>query len=451
MLNPSLNRFVVGTLIYRSNRASRTSVSHLDRFTDTGEEHMVRNVFDDVLDRPSLFLDKEVMRHTFRPNNLLHRDAEIEQLRFNLVEALRGHIPSNMLLYGVTGAGKTAVTMYMIRQLEAKAEVLQKSVNTVMVNCRKIDTQYRVLAHLGNSLLEEDEVDIPFTGWPTDRVMNEVTRRMDRKGGVHVIILDEIDFLVKKSGNDLLYFLTNLNSDLKHARSSVIGISNDLTFTEYLDPRVLSRLGQHDITFSPYDAQQLGDILTQRAELGIEAELLDDDVIPLCSALAAQEHGDARRALDLLRVSIEVAEMGSATTVGAHHVRVAQQRIECDHLTPVIETLPFKQKLVLFSILLAEKHGLRNIYTGELYNIYSQACAHVNQQTVTQRRVTDFISNLDMLGLINSKLVNRGRQGRTKEINSRIPATLDAIEVMQEQEPLMRGLQDRGYTYQSRL
>ena len=72
---------------------------------------------------------------------------------------------------------------------------------------------------------------------------------MDAMGGVHVIVLDEIDHLVKKSGDDLLYNLTNLNADLNNARSCVIGISNDLTFTDYLDPRVRSRLGQEDVVF----------------------------------------------------------------------------------------------------------------------------------------------------------------------------------------------------------
>ena len=73
-----------------------------------------------------------------------------------------------------------------------------------MVNCRQIDT-YRVLSHIGNSLLEEFEQDeIPFTVWPTD-AFNELVRRMDRRGGVFVIVLDEIDHLVRKAGDDLFY------------------------------------------------------------------------------------------------------------------------------------------------------------------------------------------------------------------------------------------------------
>ena len=228
---------------------------------------MSGNIFDDFLSRKTLFVDKEVLRHDFRPKNLPHRQNEIEKLSFNLVEALNGHIPSNMTLYGVTGAGKTAVTSYVCDELEAKGREINRPVQSIMVNCRQIDTQYRVLSHLGNSLLESHEIDeIPFTGWPTDRVFGELVRRMDKRGGVFVIILDEIDHLVRKAGDDLLYNLTSINASLKSARACVIGISNDLKFTDFLDPRVRSRLGQSDVVFNPYDAMQLQNILRQRAQ-----------------------------------------------------------------------------------------------------------------------------------------------------------------------------------------
>ena len=178
-------------------------------------------------------------------------------------------------------------------------------VESIMVNCRQIDTQYRVLSHLGNSLLESHEIDeIPFTGWPTDRVFGELVRRMDKRGGVFVIILDEIDHLVRKAGDDLLYNLTSINASLKSARACVIGISNDLKFTDFLDPRVRSRLGQSDVVFNPYDAMQLQNILRQRAEGALIEGALEDSVIALCAAIAAQEHGDACPFYMGLRLSV---------------------------------------------------------------------------------------------------------------------------------------------------
>jgi len=120
----------------------------------TGGLFLTKNIFDSALDTSSLFVDKELLRHSHVPNELPHRDSEIESIGFNLVEALKGHIPSNMILYGVTGAGKTAVIRFICDQLVAKGNELNRVVNPLILNCRNIDTQYRVLAHLGNSLIE---------------------------------------------------------------------------------------------------------------------------------------------------------------------------------------------------------------------------------------------------------------------------------------------------------
>ena len=144
-----------------------------------------------------------------------------------------------------------------------------------------------------------------------------------------------MDNLVDKGGDDLLYALTSLNTLLSKGRCSIIGISNDLHFTQHLDPRVSSRLSQEDIVFHPYVATEIQNILNERAEMGIKAGVLDDGVIKLCSALAAQEHGDARRALDLLRISVQKAEHRSENRVDTKHVRLAQSQLEYDQVTPV--------------------------------------------------------------------------------------------------------------------
>ncbi len=413
---------------------------------------MEENIFDNFLQVNSLFTNKEVLRHTHMPSKLPHRDDEIESIMFNLVEALKGNVPSNMVIYGPSGAGKTAVINFICRQLEEKGQQIDRPVNPVYVNCRKIDTQYRVLAHLGNSLLDEyEQEDIPFTGWPTDRVFSELIKRMNARGGVHVLVLDEIDHLVKKSGDDLLYNLTNLNAELGNARCSVIGISNDLKFTGYLDSRVRSRLGQEDLVFKPYNAGQLQDILSERALVGINREALSDAVIRLCSALAAQEHGDARRALNLLRISTEKAEQCGESIVLERHVRMAQNQIECDQITPAIASLPSQQKLVLFSILQIEQQGMRNIATGEIYEIYKQACKHFGNNILTQRRLTTLLGELDTLGIITAKTISRGRYGRTKQVNSCIPGSIDAVKIMIDADELMQAVQNGNYHMQTRL
>ncbi|MGY8704042.1 MAG: Cdc6/Cdc18 family protein, partial [Candidatus Poseidoniales archaeon] len=353
------------------------------------------NIFEKILGQESLFIDRKAFDHAFEPSRLPHRDHEVNSLVKNLVDALQGHIPSNMLLYGVPGAGKTVVTRYVLAQLREKGNELNQNVCTYEVNCRSVDTKYRVVQYMAAQLYERGDHIVPFTGWPTDRVLETLVQRMDRLGGVHIIVLDEIDNLVSRAGDGLLYNLTNLNTRLTKARCCIIGISNDLNFTQQLDPRVTSRLSQEDIVFHPYGALEIENILSERVEKGLKEDVLQTGVVGLCSALAAQEHGDARRALDLLRISVQKAEQSSQCKVDTRHVKMAQSQLEYDQVTPVLKTLPLHQKLVLFSICLNEQNGLRNISTGDVFRTYSDACIKIEVEARTTRRVSSLLNELD--------------------------------------------------------
>jgi len=412
---------------------------------------MKGNIFEQILGQESLFTDRKAFDHAFEPARLPHREHELDSLVRNLVDALNGHIPSNMLLYGVPGSGKTVVTRYVLSQLREKGLEMGQSVRTYEINCRNVDTKYRVVQTIATQLAQRGDAPVPFTGWPTDRVLDTVVSRMSRVGGVHIIVLDEVDNLVDKGGDDLLYALTSLNTLLTKGRCSIIGISNDLHFTQHLDPRVSSRLSQEDIVFHPYVATEIQNILNERAEMGIKADVLDDGVIKLCSALAAQEHGDARRALDLLRISVQKAEQRSQNSVDTKHVRLAQSQLEYDQVTPVIKTLPLHQKLVLFSICLNEENGLRNISTGEVYRTYAEACSKIGTEPLTTRRVSSLLNELDTMGLIMARNVSKGRGGRSKQVNSAIPKAIDAIVLMSESETLVNEAAMGKYNLQGHL
>ncbi|MEC7757049.1 MAG: orc1/cdc6 family replication initiation protein [Candidatus Thermoplasmatota archaeon] len=409
------------------------------------------NIFEKILGQDSLFTDRRAFDHAFEPATLPHREHELDSLVRNLVDALNGHIPSNMLLYGVPGSGKTVVTRYVLGQLREKGSEMGQNVKTYEINCRNVDTKYRVVQTIATQLAQKGDSPVPFTGWPTDRVLETVVSRMSRIGGVHIIVLDEVDNLVDKGGDDLLYALTSLNTLLDNGRCSIIGISNDLHFTQHLDPRVSSRLSQEDIVFHPYVATEIQNILNERAMQGIREGVLEDGVVKLCSALAAQEHGDARRALDLLRISVQKAEQRSQEMVNTKHVRMAQSQLEYDQVTPVIKTLPLHQKMVLFSICLNEENGLRNISTGEVYRTYSEACSKISTEPLTTRRVSSLLNELDTIGLIMARNVSKGRGGRSKQVNSAIPKAIDAIALMSESEPLVSEASTAKYNLQGHL
>ena len=386
------------------------------------------DIFGKLLRNDGLFINREVMRHSFMPEILPHREREIGEIASIFVPALRGETPSNIFIYGKTGTGKTAVTKFVGGELVKKGKEVGKHVNFIYINCEVVDTQYRLLQNITNHLIDEWDERIPFTGWPTDEVFSKLIHKIDKIGGVTVIILDEVD---KLKGDEALYNLSRINSQLKNAKVSIVGISNDLKFTEFLDPRVKSSLGEENLIFPPYDAAELQDILRQRVDIALRPDSIDADVIPLCAALAAQEHGDARRALDLLRMSAEIAERQRANCVTKSFVRLAQNKIEIDRVIEVIKTLPNHSKLILIAIILREHYDEKKgsvgfITTGEVYEIYKDLCKKTRSDELTQRRVADLISELDMLGIITARVISKGRYGRTREIK----LSADAEEIM---------------------
>lgn len=380
-------------------------------------------LFKKYLTNNKIFKDREVLRHSYRPQILPHRKPQIDEIASILAPSLRNETPSNILIYGKTGTGKTACATYVGTELEKASSNMGTVCRIVHLNCEVIDTQYRVLAQIAKCLGDSSEVGsdktrthIPMTGWPTDQVYSEMKNQLDAGGGVLVIVLDEIDKLVKKSGDDTLYNLTRINSDLKNSKVSIIGISNDLSFKDFLDPRVLSSLSEEEIVFPPYNAPQLVDILAQRSDAAFIPGAISDGVIPLCAALAAQEHGDARRALDLLRISGELADRDDSAQLTEEHVKQAQAKIETDSMIECISTLPTQSKLILYSMLILEQLG-QNIFTsGEVSRIYQDIAPTIELDILTHRRITDLISELNMLGVINTRVVSRGRYGRTKEM-----------------------------------
>ena len=412
---------------------------------------MRENIFDSLIESDSLFVDRQAFEHGFEPDSLPHREKEVRGLGENLVEALRGHIPSNMLLYGVPGSGKTIVTKTVLKQLKSKGKSNGTAVKAYTINCRTVNTKYRVIQGLANRLERAGDTKIPFTGWPTDRVLEEFRRRMDRRGGIHVIVLDEIDHLVSKNGDSIIYSLTNLNLELESSKCCIIGISNDLHFTKMLTPQVASRLAQIDLVFHPYGANQINDILQERVRHGIRDGVLDQSVVGLCSALAAQEHGDARRALDLLRIAVKKAQQMGHDLVDRGHVRLAQNQLEHDQLTPVLRTLPLQQKILLFSICINEENGLKNISTGEIYRTYAEVCMRIMIEPLTPRRISSLLNELDSLGIIIARNVSKGRGGRSKQINSALPESLDVMTEKKDSEPMIEEASKSKYRLQRPL
>jgi cell division control protein 6 len=378
--------------------------------------------FEEFLSKESIFKNKKILQASYTPENIPHREEQIKEIAAILAPSLRGEKPSNLFIYGKTGTGKTLTIFHVVKTLEKIAKKKKIGLKIFYLNCklkRVADTEYRLIAALARDFGQ----DVPITGLPTDEIYRLFIEKLDEKEMNFILVLDEIDQLIKKAGDEILYNLTRLNSELKNTQITIVGISNDLQFANYLDPRVKSSLTEEDINFPSYNALQLQDILTERANSAFKKKVVDEGVISKCAAYAAREHGDARRALDLLRVAGELAERNNETTLKIDFIDNAEEKIERDLIYDVIKTLPKQSQITLLSIFKLNQNVKSKILTGEVYETYKNYCLSCGLKILTQRRLSDLISELDLLGIINAKVISKGRYGRTREIKIAIPHT----------------------------
>ena len=383
-------------------------------------QNIFEKIQDDMEDENTVFKDKKPLNHVFIPNHLPHRREQIESIAQYWVDALNNVNPTDITIYGKTGTGKTAAAKFAKDQLLEAAESKNVFIKIEYIRCTDFTTEYQVIAHLCQKLGR----DVPNRGWTKAEVVNVFrdifrTNAFGRKT-ILIVILDEIDILLKKYGDGILYTLTRTDN------VSILSISNYLDFKKFIKPRAKSSLMDREIVFPPYNAEQLSDILKERSELSFNEDALADDVIPLCSALAAKEEGDARYALDLLKAAGEIADEEKSDVVLGSYVREAKSRIEHNKVTEIIQTLPTQQQRVLESLLklTKEKSDDEQITSGKLYEAYEEIS---KGDAVTYRRSFDFVGELEMLGLVSTNPISMGRgKGRTNII--KLQCDIDLLE-----------------------
>ena len=277
----------------------------------TGEEsEMADSIFNQYIEKRKVITkNKKVLQTTYVPNVLPHRSEQIERLASIISIALNGEKPSNIMVYGKTGTGKTAVLNYIGKELK-KADETESACQYIYVNCEIVDTPYSVLYNIGNQIIIEENKRIPFTGWSFEKVYSELVNYISTMNKVFIIVLDEIDKLIDKKGDDIFYYIAKFNENLQDSDSkvSIIGISNNMKFMEFLSPKARSRLGGESIVFPPYRKEELEDILQARVEEAFDSNVIEESVIIYCASIAAKEDGDARVAIDLLKTAADIAE-----------------------------------------------------------------------------------------------------------------------------------------------
>jgi cell division control protein 6 len=381
----------------------------------------IDNIFNKAASGKSLIKNRQALTIDYVPDKLPFREHEEVAVAQVLAPVFKNSRPSNLLLFGEPGTGKTAVIKKVLERLGKKAGEISSGVQAVNVNAKGASTAYKVLFEIAYELGLNQELDktkqVPFTGLSIGEATSRILQFIQKKKLGVILVIDEIDTLVEKSGDDILYSFTRANQQMtKGGFISLIGISNSIDFKDKLDPRVRSSLSEEEMVFNPYTVEQLRQILHERSKIAFTGGAITEAAINLCAAMAGREHGDARKAIDLLRVGAEIAERENASKVEEKHVRDAQENIEQDAPYKLLKNAPAHVKLVILATMKSE-----NGFTGDVYDAYLSLCKQADQDPLTQRRITQMISKLDLQGLVATDIVNQGRYGRSQKIRPKIP------------------------------
>lgn len=389
----------------------------------SGDESSNSQSIEDMLlefdEQEGLIRDRSLLdpNHVVGEDRIVGRDQQLQEVTKMLRVALGDNRPPNLFLYGPSGTGKSLITKAVCKNISSICTTRKIRFGTVEVNCQDLDTLGIAVYELVTQAADEAGVDVevPKHGVSTKEKWDELFRIINENFDSVVFVLDELDMLVGRRDKQepafsrLLYQLSRAGTDGNlESYISVVAISNDTKMMESVGSRAQSSFTPEDVHFDDYDANQLQSILRRRQDAFFE-DVVDSDVIPLAAAFAAQTHGDARKAIDLMRVAGELAEREAAERVREQHVRGAQDKVEKNRVLEVVRGISTQKKLCLYataSVAAQHQSGCARSSTG--YNVYQYLTDSIDADQYHQETYVNKMKELTTYSLVDFERRSHG-------------------------------------------
>jgi len=370
----------------------------------------------DYLDDEKLPEDERtaVLKEIFNRNI---REKQLSRIISHLAPVLDGVHPNSALIFGPTGAGKTVTLMHVLSTFEQVAGQRSIKFRYSYIDLTSPKTYFGALNEVAISV---DSSNRKYRkGIPIEYMQARIIESLGDYEGYLTLLIDEADN-IRPNSDAFLTFLAKTLPRKVSCRVILVLLTNRLDWERTLDPRILSFLKKTDMIFEPYDAVDLLEILKLRVDKALDKGKVDQAALKKVAAYASRETGDARKAVELLAKAVRVAEETTGYLT-EKEVDIAADRLEVDKTEELIKALATQQHLALKACYLAISKGSKKAFTGHVYGVYGNVCDHEGLRPLTQRRFSEIISFLDLYGLINARVISKGRYGNTREISGSLP------------------------------
>ncbi|MBS3923076.1 MAG: AAA family ATPase [Nitrosarchaeum sp.] len=362
----------------------------------------------------SVFAEKRYLDSMIMPSKIIGREAQTEKLLSYIMSLRDGFVVPFVSVYGRSGSGKSTVVKFV-------CENLLDLISFRFVNLRKARTVFGCANMILGNLNGESLSSAQGLNKAVDCIQSQIEDILEREEKKYfVLVLDEYDVIFSDSrGNpsDFVYKLLQMEENLRERGLwvCIITISNNALYEYELDDRVKSRMGSDEIHFTPYSENNVFGILYDRAKKAFKIKL-DSDVLNHCAKLASSDHGDARRALDLLRVAGEICD----GIIKKDDVIKAQKIIQKDRVDEIIANASYHMRCVVGAIVsLAIVKEESWSATSNIFKKYTEIVSK-DHNPLKYRRISDLLVELENTGILVSRDYSRGRGGYGKEFKLKV-------------------------------